>query len=83
MEFKLIGHQRIWDFLTQSAAKNRLAHAYLFVGPAQIGKKTLALEFVKWLLCLEKSGSVACQKCRSCLDIAKNQHPDVFVLATK
>lgn len=76
----LIGHQRIWNFLTQSAAKNRLAHAYLFVGPAEIGKKTLALEFAKWLLCQRKSGQQACNNCRSCLDINKNQYPDVFVL---
>lgn len=76
----LIGHQRIWNFLTQSAAKNRLAHAYLFVGSPEIGKKTLALEFVKWLLCKNKNGSSACGQCRSCSDIEKNQHPDVFIL---
>ncbi len=66
--------------MTQSAAKNRLAHAYLFVGSPEIGKKTLALEFVKWLLCKNKNNSTACGQCRSCLDIEKNQHPDVFIL---
>ncbi|TSC53836.1 MAG: DNA polymerase III subunit delta' [Parcubacteria group bacterium LiPW_39] len=79
--------------MTNSAAKNRLAHAYLFGGPAEIGKKTLALEFAKWLLCakikLHPDSSLnggtgeekfACGQCRSCQDIAKNQHPDVFVL---
>lgn len=76
----LIGHQRIWKFLTQSAQKGRLAHAYLFVGPPEIGKKTLALEFVKWLLCQDKKKSAACGQCRSCLEIEKNQHPDVFIL---
>jgi len=47
----LIGHQRIWDFLTRSVQQNRLAHAYLFVGPAQVGKLTLAREWAKWQLC--------------------------------
>jgi DNA polymerase-3 subunit delta' len=79
----LIGHQRIWDFLTQSAQKNRLAHAYLFVGPSEVGKKTLAREFAKWLLCQKKSEQRACNSCRSCLDIEKNQHPDVFVLSPR
>jgi len=79
----LIGHQRIWNFLTQSAQKNRLAHAYLFVGPSQIGKKTLALEFARWLLCDKKTSLGACKKCRSCLDIEKNQHPDVFILSPR
>lgn len=78
----LIGHRRIWDFLQQSAKQNKLAHAYLFAGPAQVGKTTLALEFVKWLLCEKKKNqNQACGQCKSCLDIAKNRHPDVFVLS--
>jgi len=47
----LIGHQRIWDFLTKSVQQNRLAHAYLFAGPAQVGKLALAREWAKWQLC--------------------------------
>lgn len=80
MEFKLIGHQRIWNFLTQSAQRGRLAHAYLFVGPPEIGKKTLALELAKWLLCQNTKKSAACGQCRSCVEIQKNRHPDVFIL---
>ncbi len=83
MEFKLIGHQRIWNFLTQSAKNGRLAHAYLFVGPSQIGKRTLALNFAKWLLCQEKNKDLPCEKCRSCFDIEKNKNPDVFVLTPR
>lgn len=45
----VIGHRRITDFLKKSAANNRLAHAYLFTGPSGIGKRTVALEFVKML----------------------------------
>ena len=47
----LIGHQRIWEYLIKSAEHQRLAHAYLFAGPAQVGKMTLALELAKWLFC--------------------------------
>lgn len=80
--------------MTQSAKNERLAHAYLFVGPSQIGKKTLALELAKWLLCEKKSSpallyerreqkAAACDSCRSCVDINKNQHPDVFILSPR
>lgn len=60
----VIGHQKQWQFLKKSAEINRLAHAYLFYGQEKIGKKTLALEFVKFLF-----GE----------DIQKRPHPD-FVL---
>ena len=80
----LIGHQRIWNFLTQSAANNRLSHAYLFVGPSEVGKKKVALEFVKLLECekpeITKDGIISCGECRSCLLIEKNQHPDVLLI---
>lgn len=45
----VIGHQRILDFLKKSAAKKKIAHAYLFTGPASVGKKTVALEFMQIL----------------------------------
>ena len=37
------------DFLKKSAKNGRLAHAYLFVGPEHLGKKTVALEFIRRL----------------------------------
>jgi DNA polymerase-3 subunit delta' len=44
-----IGHQKQWDYLRKSIESDRVAHAYLFYGPAKIGKKTVALEFAKLL----------------------------------
>ena len=79
----LIGHQRLWDFLVKSAQREKLAHAYLFSGQEEIGKKTLALEFAKWLLCEDKKKDQACGACRNCRDISQGQHPDVFLLAPR
>jgi len=45
----IIGHQRILEFLKRSIKNKRLAHAYLFVGPAHLGKKRVALEFIRML----------------------------------
>lgn len=78
----LIGHQKIVFFLASSIKKNRLAHAYLFLGPDQVGKKTLALSLAKALECDDpefgRDKFSACGRCKNCLQIEKMQHPDVF-----
>jgi len=45
----IIGHQPILEFFKKSIDNKRLAHAYLFTGSAHLGKKTVALEFVRML----------------------------------
>lgn len=45
----IIGHQRILEFLKKSVQNKRMAHAYLFTGPAHLGKKTVALKFIRML----------------------------------
>ncbi|MBU3901371.1 DNA polymerase III subunit [Patescibacteria group bacterium] len=90
----LIGHQRIWEFLTKSVRQNRLAHAYLFIGPSQVGKLTLAREWAKWQLCekihpsqyppLDKGREgvgFPCGQCRQCLAIERGQNPDLIILS--
>ena len=75
----IIGHQKQWQFLKKSAETNRLSHAYLFFGQERLGKKTLALEFIKFLNCQDNNQlSKPCQQCSSCKDIQKRQHPDLF-----
>jgi DNA polymerase-3 subunit delta' len=74
----IIGHEKIWNFLRQSAARNRLAHAYLFVGPPELGKKKLAIEFVKGIECRAKADIAACGACPDCSQIEKGIHPDVL-----
>ncbi|KPJ86169.1 hypothetical protein AMJ57_00150 [Parcubacteria bacterium SG8_24] len=46
----MIGHDRILDFLQTAVDKDRLAHAYLLVGPEHVGKTTLARIFARHLL---------------------------------
>lgn len=43
----VIGHQKQWQFLKKSAELRRFSHAYLFTGQEKLGKKTLALNFIK------------------------------------
>jgi DNA polymerase III delta prime subunit len=48
--FSVIGHQKQKDFLQQLLDMKRYSHAYLFTGPSEIGKRTLAVEFASQLL---------------------------------
>ncbi len=47
---KIAGHKKQIALLQKSIESGRLAHAYIFSGPAFIGKKTVALDFAKLLL---------------------------------
>lgn len=46
----IIGHQAQLNFLKKSLEMGKLAHAYLFIGPNDIGKKKVAEEFISWIL---------------------------------
>ena len=63
--------------------KGLLAHAYLFVGPAYIGKVTTAVAVAKFLNCEDKKnreGTYFCGRCPACLKINSGNHPDVHIL---
>jgi DNA polymerase-3 subunit delta' len=63
----IIGHQDIIQRFLSSLEKGQLPHAYLFVGPAGVGRKATALALAQAFLC-EKSPKV-CGVCGSCLRI--------------
>lgn len=73
-----IGHENIRNELTKVVASGSISHAYLFVGKDGIGKKKVALEFAKNVLCLETQSGVACNKCDACLKF--NSNPDLKLL---
>jgi DNA polymerase III delta' subunit len=56
-------------------------HAVLLVGPAGIGKTTLALDLAVGLLCTaEDVGARPCRVCRACRLVEHGSHPDVHRL---
>jgi DNA polymerase-3 subunit delta' len=76
----IIGQNRALLLLQRALADSRLPHAYLFHGPAGVGKKFTAVQFVKALYCLESSLD-ACDTCLACRKIASDNHPDVMRIA--
>lgn len=59
--------------------KDQLAHAYLFIGPRDVGKNEAALAVAQLINC-EQGEEAACRQCPSCLKIAAGTHPDVAVV---
>jgi len=64
------------DRLTASLSAGRLGHAPLIHGPAGIGKRHLAEQLARLLLCLSPSDGQACGDCRACRLLDAGTHPD-------
>ncbi|OGO04895.1 MAG: hypothetical protein A2Y73_00945 [Chloroflexi bacterium RBG_13_56_8] len=73
-----IGHEWAVSLLKRGVEIEQIAHAYLFLGPTNIGKTHLALELAAALVCI---GDVPpCGVCRACLRARQGIHPDVSLL---
>ena len=63
------------------SARAACPHALLLVGPRGIGKRTLALNLARGLLCeTPKVDGSACETCASCHYVAAGQHPDLQLI---
>lgn len=81
MSWKVIGHDWAVEALRKDAASGAPAHAYLFLGPPGIGKRTLAMAFAQALNCSQPPlPGEACGACRSCRAIRDLTHPDLHRL---
>ncbi len=75
----IVGQHHAIVLLREAVRAGRAAHAYLFVGPAGVGRRSLARSFAQFLNCERPDGD-ACGECRSCRRIADGNHPDVHLL---
>lgn len=83
----IVGHKKQWQFLKESVRLGKISHAYLFLGQERIGKKRVALEFIKLLNCQSSDFlNRPCQKCNSCQEIQKSiltneeHNPDLAII---
>lgn len=70
--FNSIGHEREKLKLQDIIKSNAIGHAYLFVGKDSIGKKLVATEFAKAIMCDNTDITVPCEKCLSCKTFESN-----------
>jgi DNA polymerase-3 subunit delta' len=76
----LIGQKKAKELLRRAGSRGRLSHAYLFRGPAGVGKKRAALAFAAAINCLHPAEGDACGTCTSCRKFASGNHPDYTIV---
>ena len=72
------GHDKPVGMLKRSLDEGRMSHAYLVVGPPQVGKTTVAFDLARAVNCLEDDRP--CGGCAQCQRIDRSLHADVRVV---
>lgn len=79
--WQIIENAGVVPLLKSSLQHGRLPNAYLLVGPAHVGKMTLAINLAQALNCTAATTAAEkpCGECPSCAKIALGKHSDVQV----
>ncbi len=79
-DWDFCGQEKIVNFLETALTSDNLAQSYLFLGPRELGKYTLAERFLKILFCRADQGAVPCGQCSDCRQLTAGVHPDVSII---
>lgn len=74
----ILGNERIKELLVQANQNKKISHSYMFIGTEGIGKKMIANEFAKMILCT--SENQYCGQCKSCIEFDTNNNPDFKII---
>ncbi|MFC1612931.1 ATP-binding protein [Patescibacteria group bacterium] len=75
--WEVVGHKNALKFLENSITNEKLANAYLFYGPKNIGKSLIVQKFAKAIFCVDNENK-PCEKCQNCNQINKGIYPDIY-----
>ena len=74
----IIGNSPIKNILKQAIKNEKVSHSYLFIGISGIGKKIIATEFAKAILCFNQNE--ICNTCKACVEFNSNNNPDFLYI---
>jgi len=78
---QILGQESALAILRTALRKDRMAHAYLFLGPDGVGKRLAALTLAKAMNCKSPPNEGdCCEGCPSCVKINSSNHADVILL---
>ncbi len=72
------GQKIIVETLKNVIKKNKLTHAYLFIGPRGTGKTSIAKIFAKTINCINPKNGISCEKCEICKNNNLNENIDII-----
>lgn len=77
----ILGHERAVALLRLALRADRLAHAYLFLGPEGVGKRRVATALAQAANCLRPlPDGDACGTCAACRKVTAGVHPDLLLV---
>jgi len=68
----IVGHKRAVGLLENDLKSGSISHAYIFSGPSNVGKSTVALRFARNAIC-------GCGDCNECTLAEKGSQPDILI----
>ena len=81
MQWNLCGHDLAVEFMREHTKPEKMRQAYLITGPDRVGRKSLALAFIKAICCQNppKQGEF-CNQCISCRQIDARTFSDLTII---
>jgi DNA polymerase-3 subunit delta' len=78
MQFsKVVGQQHLKASMIEAINNGRISHAQLFLGPEGNGALPLAIAYIQYLFCKNRTATDSCGQCPQCLRITKLNQPDL------
>ncbi|MBN2790131.1 MAG: hypothetical protein JXR69_08070 [Candidatus Delongbacteria bacterium] len=79
----IFGQKTITENFSSAIMNSKLHHAYLFSGPAGVGKEAVVMEIIKIMNCLDNTDKSACGVCSSCSEFGELRSDDLMYIFPK
>lgn len=73
----ILGKEKTKDFLRQKVQEDKIPHAQIFLSREGAGGLAMALAFVSYILCQDRTAEDSCGVCKACTQVDKYIYPDL------